>query len=79
MTWEQSDAAKLREYLQKTKNRLRAYMASRIPRVEGKTLEEVALQAKYKEGFEAAIREIDDAANFESEEKDPSSGNFTTM
>lgn len=79
MIWEQSDAAKLREYLQKTKGRLRSYLVTRIPRTDGKTIEEVALQAKFKEGFESAIREIDDLANFEGEEKDPSAGNFTTM
>lgn len=79
MTWEQSDSVKLREYLQKTKYRLRAYLQSRIPLTTGTTIEEVALSAKYKEGFEFALREIDALANQEDEEKDPSAGNFTTM
>lgn len=79
MTWEESDAAKLREYIQKSGNRLRLYMRTRIPRVSGKTIEEVALNAQYKEGFELALKEIDDMIAANDIATDPSSGNFTTM
>ena len=79
MTWEPEDIARLREYNAKTKFRLRTYLHSRIPRVDGKTIEEVALQAKYKEGFESALRELDDLAVSPDDKDDPSAGNFITM
>lgn len=79
MNWEPEDIARLREYQAKTKFRLRTYLQSRIPRVDGKTIEEVALQAKFKEGFESALREIDDLAISPDDKDDPSSGNFITM
>lgn len=79
MTWEPDDIARLREYNAKTKMRLRIYLQSRIPRVEGQTIEAVALQAKYKEGFESALRELDDLAVSPDDKDDPSAGNFAIM
>lgn len=79
MTWEESDAVKLRDYIQKSGNRIRLYLRTRIPRVSGKTIEEVALNAQYKEGFELALKEIDDMVVASELASDPSSGNFTTM
>lgn len=79
MTWEPDDIARLREYNAKTKMRLRIYLQSRIPRVEGQTIEAVALQAKYKEGFESALRELDDLAVSPDDKDDPSAGNFAVM
>jgi len=79
VTWEPDDIARLREYNAKTKMRLRIYLQSRIPRVEGQTIEAVALQAKYKEGFESALRELDDLAVSPDDKDDPSAGNFAIM
>jgi hypothetical protein len=79
VTWEPDDIARLREYNAKTKMRLRIYLQSRIPRVEGQTIEAVALQAKYKEGFESALRELDDLAVSPDDKDDPSAGNFAVM
>ena len=79
MNWEPDDIARLREYNAKTKMRLRIYLQSRIPRVEGQTIEAVALQAKYKEGFESALRELDDLAVSPDDKDDPSAGNFAIM
>jgi hypothetical protein len=79
VTWEPEDIARLREYNAKTKLRLRIYLQSRIPRVEGQTIEAVALQAKYKEGFESALRELDDLAVSPDDKDDPSAGNFAVM
>lgn len=79
MTWEPDDIARLREYNAKTKLRLRAYLQSRIPRVDGQTIEAVALQAKYKEGFESALRELDELAVSPDDKDDPSAGNFAVM
>jgi hypothetical protein len=79
MTWEQSDSNRFREYLSKNQGKLFSFLKTRIPRVDGKTIEEVALQAKYKEGFEFALREMDDLAMSQETKDDPSSGTFTTM
>ena len=79
MNWEPEDIARLREYNTKTKLRLRAYLQSRIPRVDGQTIEAVALQAKFKEGFESALREFDDLAVSPDGKDDPSAGNFAVM
>ena len=79
MSWEPEDIARLREYNAKTKMRLRIYLQSRIPRVNGKTIEEVALEAKFKEGFESALRELDDLAVSPDGKDDPSAGNFAVM
>jgi hypothetical protein len=79
VNWEPEDIARLREYNAKTKMRLRIYLQSRIPRVDGQTIEAVALQAKYKEGFESALRELDDLAVSPDDKDDPSAGNFAVM
>jgi hypothetical protein len=79
MIWNQSDAAKLREYIQKNGNKFRLYLKTRIPTCDGITLEEVALKARFKEGFEKAIKEIDDMVASEEESSDPSAGSFTSM
>jgi soluble cytochrome b562 len=79
MNWKSEDSAQFRDYLQKSGFKLKAYLQSRIPRCDGKTIEEVALQAKYKEGFESVLKEIDDIISFKINEDDASNGNFTTM
>lgn len=78
-SWESADANRLRDYLNKTQFKLAAFLKTRIPRIDGKTIEEVALQAKYKEGFETALRELDELAIVLENKDDPSSGTFITM
>lgn len=79
MKWEQSDSSRLREYHQKTGGRMLAYLKSRIPLCQGNTIESVALEAKYKEGFEKVIKEIEDLLGAEDAPVDPSAGGFTSM
>lgn len=79
MNWTSEDSAKFRDYLQKSGFKLKAYLQSRIPKCDGKTIEEVALQAKYKEGFEKVLSEIDDIISVKNDADDASNGNFTTM
>jgi len=79
MKWEQSDSSRLREYHQKSGGKLTAYLKSRIPFCQGKTIESVALEAKYKEGFEKVIKEIEDLLGMEEDASDPSAGGFTPM
>lgn len=79
MNWKSEDSAKFRDYLQKSQFRLRTYLQSRIPLCDGKTIEEVALKARYKEGFERALKEIDDLIGYNQSDTDASNGNYTTM
>jgi len=79
MKWTSADSVTLREYLIKSNNKLIEYYRSRIPLCDGKTIEEVALQAKFKEGFEFAIRELRDLSSMNEENQDASAGNFTAM
>jgi len=79
MNWKSEDSAKFRDYLQKSGFKLRAYLQSRIPICDGKTIEEVALQAKYKEGFEKVLKEIDDIVSDKTNEDDASNGSFIAM
>ena len=51
MKWTSADSVTLREYLIKSGNKLIEYYRSRIPLCDGKTIEEVALQAKFKEVY----------------------------
>jgi hypothetical protein len=37
------------------------------------------MQAMLKQGFEMALREIDDCVNSSQDSTDPSAGNFTSM
>ena len=79
MKWELGDSARLKEYHQKSGGRLLAYLRSRIPSCNGKTIEEVALQAKYKEGCEKLIGEIEDLISNEESPNSPETGSFTAM
>lgn len=79
MNWTSEDSAKFRDYLQKSGFKLKAYLQSRIPKCDGKTIEEVALQAKYKEGFEKVLSEIDDIISVKNDADDASNGNFISM
>jgi len=79
MNWTSEDSVKFRDYLQKNGFKFRSYLQSIIPTCDGKTIEEVALQAKYKEGFEKVLKEIDSIISDKNNEDDASNGNFTTM
>jgi hypothetical protein len=79
MNWTDSDSAKLREYNQKSGGALIKLMKSRVPRCTGKNIEAVALQAKFKEGYETAIQDIEDLLNEQSDNSDASNGRFQSM
>jgi hypothetical protein len=79
MNWTNSDSAKLREYNQKSGGALVRLMKSRVPRCTGKNIEAVALQAKFKEGYETAIQDIEDLLNEQSDNSDASNGKFQSM
>jgi hypothetical protein len=79
MAWQSSDTARFREYHQKSGGALRLHLRSVIPIVDGKTIEEVALNAKYKEGCEFMLRQIDDILSDENKADDASSASFQSM
>ena len=79
MKWTDSDSAKLREYHQKSGGNLLKLMKSRVPRCTGKSIEAVALQAKFKEGYETVIQEIEDLLSEQFDNNDASNGKFQAM
>ena len=79
MNWTNSDAVSFREFNKTSGGKLLKYLSAQIPKCNGKSIEEVALQAKYKEGFEKVLKEIDDMISFNEGADDSSNGNFTTM
>lgn len=76
MNWEESDVATFRDYHKRSGGKLLQVMLSRIPLCNGKTIETVALEAKYKEGYEKAVKEIQEMLADPEKNIDPSSGKF---
>jgi hypothetical protein len=79
MKWETSDSARFRDYHHKTGGKLVAYLRSIIPTTTGTTIEQVALEAKYKEGAEFLIAQLDAMISDENRDDDASSASFTAM
>jgi hypothetical protein len=79
MIWQSSDSARFREYNSKTNGKLLAFLRSVIPNTNGKTIEEVALQAKYKEGAEFILSQINDILLDENKQDDASSASYASM
>jgi len=79
MIWQSSDSARFREYNSKTNGKLVAFLRSVIPNTNGKTIEEVALQAKYKEGAEFILSQINDILLDENKQDDASSASYASM
>jgi hypothetical protein len=79
MLWQSSDSARFREYNSKTGGKLIAFLRSVIPNTTGTTIEEVALQAKYKEGAEFIVQQLNDILLDENKQDDASSASFASM
>lgn len=79
MNWEESDVATFRDYHKRSGGKLLQVMLSRIPLCSGKTIETVALEAKYKEGYEKAVKDIQEMLADPAQDFDPSSGKFAEM
>jgi hypothetical protein len=79
MVWNTSDSSRFREYNSKSGGRLIAYLRSVIPNTTGKTIEAVALEAKYKEGAEFIVQQLIDILLDENKQDDASSASFTSM
>lgn len=79
MNWTNTDAVAFREYAKASGSKLLKYLQDSMPKCDGKTIEEVALQAKYKAGFEFAIQEINFLLSYDDKDQDASNGKFTEM
>ena len=79
MAWDQSDSARFRAYDKQTNGKLRQFLRSRLPVLDGKNIEEYALNASYKEGCEFILRQLDDIISDENKPDDASSASFTSM
>ena len=79
MNWEESDVALFRDYHKRSGQKLLQVMQSRIPLCNVKTIETVALEAKYKEGYEKAVKDIQEMLADPAQNIDPSSGKFAEM
>ena len=79
MKWETSDTSRFRDYHHKTSGKLVSYLRSLIPVTTGTTIEQVALEAKYKEGAEYLISQLDAMISDENKQDDASSASFISM
>lgn len=80
MNWDSSDSSRLREYHQRTDGKLRDYLRSRVPAaLPTSTIEEVALAAKFQEGCQFMLRQLDDVLSPLEQADDASAGQFTSM
>jgi hypothetical protein len=77
--WNTSDSARYRQYHQQTGGKLLSYLRSSIPPLVGKTIEEVALEAKHKEGCEYIIRQMEAMLSDQPANDDAASGTFSAM
>lgn len=61
------------------RGKLRAYLQSLVPVTTGITIEQVALEAKYKEGAEFLVRKLQEIISDENRTDDASSASFASM
>ena len=79
MTWNQSDSARFRQYHQQTGGKLLAHLRNNIPPLLGKTIESVALDAKFKEGAESIVKTLEAIIQDQSQSDDSSTSNYSSM
>lgn len=60
--WTSDDRDILREYLKRADSKILTYLKSRVPKVDAKTIEETALQAKEAKGANDIIDELESAS-----------------
>ena len=77
--WNQSDSARFRQYHQQTGGRLLSHLRSQVPILTGTTIEQVALEAKHKEGAEYILRILEGILSEQLQADDSSAGAFTSM
>jgi hypothetical protein len=68
--WKQEDTSLLRDYNAKAKGKLIEFLKSQCPPVLGTSIEEVALEAKFKQGYERAVDIIVELVKAQEEESD---------
>jgi hypothetical protein len=79
MTWNQSDSARFRQYNQQSGGKLLTHLRGNIPPLLGKTIEEVALEAKFKEGAESIIKTLEAIIQDQTQSDDSSTSSYSSM
>jgi hypothetical protein len=79
MKWNPTDSVQFRDYNKKTSGRLITYLGTIIPKTTGKTIESVALEAKYKEGCEFIVGQLQQILIDENKGDDASSASYSSM
>ena len=79
MTWNQSDSARFRQYHQQTGGKLIAHLRNNVPSLLGKTIESVALEAKFKEGAESIIKTLEAIIADQNQSDDSSTSSYSSM
>jgi hypothetical protein len=69
----------MREFNQLTGGKLIPFLRSRIPLIEGDTIESVALSAKHKAGAEYLLAALEDLLHDQEVTTDGSATNYTSM
>jgi len=78
-TWTPSDTVELRRYHQKTHGKLRATLAGCIVPYTGITIEQVALEAKFRDGVETVLKQFDLLMEEPENIDDASAGRIANM
>jgi hypothetical protein len=79
MEWKESNASQLNRYNHESGGALIKLLLSRLPKLKGTTIEEVALNSKFKEGYEEAINDILFALEPVKRPTDGANGGFTSF
>jgi hypothetical protein len=77
--WNQSDSARFRQYHQQSGGKLLAHLRANISPLLGKTIEQVALEAKFKEGAESVIKTLEAIIQDQNQSDDSSTSSYSSM
>jgi len=77
--WNQSDSARFRQYHQQSGGKLLAHLRENISPLLGKTIEQVALEAKFKEGAESVIKTLEAIIQDQNQSDDSSTSSYSSM
>lgn len=68
--WKDEDTVLFRDYNAKAKGKLISFLKEQTPVLLGRSIQEVALEAKFKEGFERAIKLIEEIVAYKEDTND---------
>jgi len=77
--WKESDASQFKRYDKDTNGALIEYLRTRIPSIEGETIETVALSSKLKAGYEKAIDDLQWCSETKQKVSDGANGSYDSL